>query len=91
VKAEVSAALLAWNTAVEQLQRTAAEAKRAKSVEATSYQRWKAGLSNVHTWTSAETMAFRSAVAHQTARYTLLRAGNVLSFVTANRLKSPKP
>ncbi|GEM_PF-2788398 len=87
ITAQVRAAVNAWKVAWDQLQRTTSEADRAAKVEATARKRWKAGLSNIHAWTMARTMAFRSSIAHQTARYQLLRARNALRFAVAETAK----
>ena len=74
VTAEVKTALHMWKVSSEQLQRARDEAKRAERVSNQALARYKAGLVNVHRWTMARMIAFRSQVAHQRARYGVLRA-----------------
>jgi outer membrane protein TolC len=74
VSAQVKTALHMWKVSTEQLQRARDEAKRAERVSNQALARYKAGLVNVHRWTMARMIAFRSQVAHQRARYGVLRA-----------------
>ena len=68
---------------MDQQRAAQSEATRAERVEKSAYKRFKAGLSNVHAWTTARELSFRSRVAFQSARYRRMRARNALHFAAA--------
>ena len=84
ITAEVREAVQAIRVAYAQFEAASRETERADKVEATAEKRFKAGLSNMHAWTTAHELAFRSRIALQNARYRVLRAHIAVEFVVGS-------